>query len=296
MKHIMLLIASSLFVTQTACAAWHDRYAGKGVQVHHVQLTGYVGDNSTALRNLSAMHEACLQHNKTIGRASQALPANGLPAWVTALEIDIYYAANRTLEIKKSLHHFVDPASCALEAKESTNLTLFSSAGKCDVDVAKKTALGQCDSQQHAKSSALKIHENAMSAAEALAKLDLNKLPPNQRANIEASLRNLNHTAPASSSLVNRVVAGYQCRSFEDAALNVQRCLAQPNPQVIANLNPYPIPPATLNGNKPGVLLEIKSLAVNVTAKVVAFNLAVSADLFVMPPDYTLSAPTWGKP
>jgi hypothetical protein len=292
----MVFLATSLFAAQAACAAWHDRYAGKGLQVHHVQLTGYGGDNANALRNLAAMHEACIQHNRTIARASQPLPAGGLPTWVNAFEIDIYYAANRTLEVKKSFHHSVDPASCALEAKESINLTLFSSAGKCDADVAKKTALGQCDSQQHAKSVVLKANEISVTTAEALAKMDLSKLPSDQRAKIEASLKTLNIATPVSDSSVNRVVAGYQCRSFEDAALNIQRCLAQPSPQIIANLNPYPIPPATLNGKKPGVLLEIKSLAMTVTARAVAYNLAVSPDLFMIPSDYKLSAPTGGKP
>jgi hypothetical protein len=292
----LVFFVVSLFATQTACAAWHDRYAGAGLRVHHVQLTGYGGDNVTALRNLAAIYEACTQNNRTIGRASQPLPASGLPIWATAFEIDIYYATNRTLEVKKSLHHSVDPANCSLEAKESTNLTLFSSAGKCDADVAKKTASGQCDSQQHAKSLALKANENSASTPEALAKIDMSKLPPDQRAKVEASLKSLNITVPASSEPVKLVVAGHQCRLYEDVALNIKRCLAQPNPLTIANLNPFPIPPATLNGNKSGVLIEIKSPAMTLTAKVVAYSLAVSPDLFIVPSDYILSAPTAGKP
>jgi hypothetical protein len=296
MRFSLMVFVLSLFAAQTASAAWHDRYAGAGLRVHHVQLTGHGGDNVTALRNIAAMHEACIQHNRTIGRVSQPLPASGLPIWATAFEIDIYYASNRTLEVKKSLHHSVDPANCALDAKESTNLTWFSSAGKCDADVAKKTASGQCDSQQHAKSIALKANENSASTAEALAKIDMSKLPPDQRAKVEASLKSLNITTPTSAEPVKRVVAGHQCRLYEDVALNIQRCLAQPDPRTIANLNPFPIPPATLNGNKSGVLIEMKSLAMTLTAKVVAYSLAVSPDLFIIPSDYRLSAPTGGKP
>jgi hypothetical protein len=302
MKFCIAFLAVCSLATHGAYAAWHDRYAGTGIRVHHVQLSGHGGDNTIALRNLAVTYEACVQRNISMGRPSQSIPASGLPALVTAFEIDMYYASNRTLEVKKSLHHSIDVVSCALEAKESTILTFFSSAGKCDVDVAKKTASGQCDLQQHAKSAVLKANESTISISteQALGKIDLSYLPPEQRAKVEASLKSLKTATqvsdnPANNMEVKKMIAGHLCSTYRDVGLNVERCLAQPNRQTVSDLNPFPIPPATLNGYKPGVLLEIKSLALTVTAKSVNYSLSVSPDLFSLPTDYKLSAPAGGR-
>lgn len=297
---VTLAAALLLAAAQPALAAWHDEFPGSAgrdaVHVHRVSLAGHGGDNEVNLRHLIELREACVRLNATMGRPSAALPPGGYPKTVRLINMDIYYASNRTLEVLTSRIYDVDVTDCAVRRNDFNSHTLYSRAGICTMDMNRKTARGHCDAAAHARAVPLQARQRPVSVAGAMAGEGLaEKAPPQYRKQVAAALPAPPSSAQsgAGASTANnefQSIAGVQCRVYRDDApgISMERCMAQPTPQSVAGLNPYPIPPAPLNGMYPGILLALKGSIMTVTAEQLELNLPVSPNLFEVPAGFKL--------
>jgi hypothetical protein len=297
---VLCLISISLWCACTATnAAWHDQLAGGGVEVHYVRLAGYGGNNEVNLQNLVAMHEACVRRNRDMGRPVIVQDSASYPELVTAIDLEIYYSSNRTLDVFQSLHYSVDMVSCALEATAAKKLTLRSGAGKCDADLIKKLATGDCDTQAHARALAWKGAK-----AQSLPSIDLEKVPAHLRAQVLASYQHLQRSNPQGLQATEQLLAANEekimldvrCQVYRHSQLSHEVCIAQPNLNSQQGLNPYPIPASPFNAAIPGVLMYSKSAALNITAQHVRWNLSVSPNVFNLPAGTQLRSLPGPKP
>lgn len=262
---------------------------GSGVPAQYVRLTGYGGNNAVNVQNLKTAREACVKLNHDLGKPSQELNAGGYPEQATVIEIEIYYSVNRTLDVFQSVHHSIDISTCGLTATKASTLTLRSGAGKCDVDLVKKVARGNCDAQAHANAAAWKGDISRQ-----IPVVNMDKVPPNMRDQVLATLQQLQKPDPQSatpkglSRLANgtKTILDTTCQIYRHEQLDHEVCVAALNPND-KTLNPYPIPASPLNAAIPGVLLESKSAALTITAQQVRWNLSVSPGLFSLPPGVT---------
>lgn len=292
---VILLMAS-----RHAEPAWHDVHPGSDVAVHYVRLTGYGGDNDVNRKNLIDTYRACADLQAGLGKPVKALPPEGAPAVVSTQEIEIYYAANRTLTVKQGALYDIDRGTCALVAIPHRMLELRSAAGRCDIDLIKKEARGQCDASAHERAAAL----SSASAPDAkVPAIDLGKVPPRMRAQVEAQLERLKQlpgreqTAPAAESpaiLQRKTLVNTPCEVHRHEALRSTLCIARLASSPERLLNPYPIPAAPLNGGIPGLLMEAKTPALTLQAQQVQLNLSVSKTLFEIPADVKVKSGTGG--
>lgn len=286
-------------LTSLVYAAWHDQLNGSGVAAHYVRLSGHAGDNKVKLQNLIEMREACVRVNRDMGRPVQTFDVNSYPALVTVIDLEIYYSANRTLDVFQSLHHSIDLSSCALEVTAAKKLTLRSGAGKCDVDLVKKTAIGNCDAQAHATALAWQGNTTQLATS-----VDMDKVPSQFREQVIASLKqmqNANSHESQSKELVQPLKQGKRlidvdCQVYKHSQLNHEVCIAQPNATSKPGINPYPIPASPLSAGISGILLESKSPALSISAQQVDWNLSVSPDVFKIPTGIQLPTQSRTKP
>lgn len=294
------LLLTSLWCTYAlANSVWHDQLIGTGLKVHYVRLAGYAGNNEVNLKNLIAMREACAQSKRNMGSPVQSLDAVSYPALVTAVSLEIYYSSNRTLDVFQSLHYSVDMVSCALEATPAKKLTLRSNAGKCDADLVKKIATGDCDALAHANAQAWQGNK-----AQSLPSIDIDKVPAHLREQLLASYQQLQRSnsqgtqardlPPAASE--EKMMLDVKCQVYRHIQLSHEVCIAQPNLDSQPGLNPYPIPASPFNAAISGVLMQSKSPALNVTAQEVRWNLSVSPNVFKLPTGIQLRTLSGPKP
>lgn len=243
----VLTIGVALLGVQGAAAAWHETFLGDGVAVHYVRLTGHGGDNEANRRNVLAMHQGCVDVNTAMGNPSKPLPAGGVPPVVSTKEIEIYYAANRTVTIKQGTLYDIDLTDCALVGTVHHIVEFAWYGGSCDADLIRKQARGFCDA--------------AALAASAVAPL--------------------RPVSPNLGSEETRVVAGTPCQVHRFDP-RYERCIAHPGP--LQASNPNPIPAAPFNGGVRGLLLEANTPALTLRAQEVRMNLSVSNELFLLPP------------
>ena len=281
-----ILLLAMLLATQAALAAWHDQQPGSGVAAHYVRLSGSGGDNEVNRRNLLVTYKACAETQAAFGRPFESLPAQGLPAIVSTHEIEIYYAANRTLTIKQGTLYSIDSTTCAVVATAHRFLELRSGAGRCDIDVLKNKAVGNCDASAHAQAAAW---SGAGQASASMSAVDMGKVPAQMRAQVQVELdRMAKRDAPASidgsiEPIETREVANTVCTVHRNRAVMSELCVANPMPTALNLFTPYPIPPAPLNGGIPGILIAAKTLALTLVAQEVQWNISVSPSLFNIP-------------
>lgn len=282
------LMVATLLATQAASAAWHDQQPGSGVAAHYVRLSGSGGDNEANRRNLLVTYKACGETQAAFGRPFESLPVQGLPAIVSTHEIEIYYAANRTLTIKQGTLFSIDGKTCALVATPHRFLELRSGAGRCDIDLLKNKAAGNCDASAHAQAAAW---SGARPPSASVSAMDMDKVPAQTRAQVQTQLDELRRrSAPASPeagsySTETKEVANTSCQVYRNLAVMTELCIANPAPTAPNPLAPYPIPAAPLNGAIPGILIAAKTPALTLVAQEVRWNLSVSPDLFNLPTD-----------
>lgn len=281
-----ILMVVMLVATQSALSAWHDQQPGAGVAVHYVHLSGWGGDNEVNRRNLLISYKACTETQAAFGRPYEALPAQGLPATVSTQDIEIYYSTNRTLTIKQGILHSIKSTTCALVATPHRIVELRSSAGRCDMDLLKSEAVGNCDAMAHAQAAAW---TGARQAVTSVSGIDMNKVPPQMRAQVQVQLdRMAKRDAPASidgsiEPIETREVANIVCTVHRNRAVMSELCVANPMPTALNLFTPYPIPPAPLNGGIPGILIAAKTPALTLVAQEVRWNISVSPSLFNIP-------------
>ena len=270
-------------------AAWHEQQPGSGVAAHYVHLTGFGGDNEINLKNLLNTRQACVRLKTEMGQLFQPLPPDKIPKIVVSFEVEIYYTANRTLDVQQSALYSIDMANCALVSTPSKILKLRSSLGRCDIDLIKKEARGQCDAAAHARASAW---SETKLVRPAIPSVDMDKVLANMRAQVQTQSDQLKQQSSIKPQSVQggqalkadtRTIAGTTCVLHRNAAAQAELCVAHPAQSMTEPLSPYPIPAAHLNGGVPGVLVDVKTPALTLRADHVTWNMSVSADVFSLP-------------
>lgn len=247
-----LAVATALFITANECtAAWHDDHSGSGIAVHYVRLTGYGGDNDVNRRNLVLTQRACVDNHARSGKPFVSVPPSAIPAIVQVHEVEIYYAAQRTVTIQHMTLNDIDFDTCGLLAIVNRVMKITSVAGKCDIDLIRNVALGMCGGS-----------------------LSIPGWPSVLPRRIPAS--------PVGSEY--RTIAGTTCRVRVSAMLaNWQTCLATAESNPAQQFDPYPVAIAPLNGGEPGLLLETRTPVLTLQAQEVRLNLSVAPALFEIP-------------
>lgn len=276
------IVAGLIMTAQGAYAARNNEYPGSDVQVHYVHLTGHAGDNAVHRSILSAEHGACALALEVRGQSARALAPDAIPQIVYPQDIEIYYASNRILTVSKGVVYSIDPATCALTSKSRPILRLRSAAGLCEIDLNAKEARGVCDETAHERAPNSTFQHMAPTQAPAI---DLNKVPPQVRAQVAAQIERLKQL-PKGAGGQNaaallptggyKTIAGYKCKSYRADALLNEVCIAHPP-------SPFPIPAAPLNGGIPGLLLDMDSPSLTLHAQEVRMGISVSRDMFAIP-------------
>ncbi|RZI43942.1 hypothetical protein EGT07_00460 [Herbaspirillum sp. HC18] len=276
-----------LFAHEAQCG-WHDKFLGADVPVHYVHLTGYGGNNDTNRKNITETHKACFSLHMSLGKPAIPLPPEGVPPIISTQDVELYYASNRTLTFKQGTLYDIDGETCALRASPHKVLELRSSAGRCDIDLIRKEAVGQCDAIAHRRAPA-SVSPGRDGARVPI--VDFSKVPPEMRAKVEEQLAKLKRESGAETGMqpagtgLRKTVAGIACEVHRHEPLQSTLCIAKPVPLPDRPLNPYPIPAASLNGGVPGLLVEAETPTLILHAKEVRLNIAVSEDLFAIAPD-----------
>lgn len=263
-------IAGSL-AAGSAMAAWHDEHPGSDIRAHHVHLSGYGGDNARNRALLEETYRACAETNPRFGRPVEALPAAGLPATVSSHEIDIYYAAGRTLTVSTGTLQTLDRANCRITPHPYAWMKIQSGRGVCSIDLIRRRAQGLC------------LTPPGEAAAPAV---DLAKVPAHLRAEVSRQIARLDRGAPAAppagaalpATGSRRVVAGHACTVYRQTTLDMTLCIARPDSR-------FPIGAAPLNGATPGLLLASETPALTLSASSVALDVEMSESAFAIPAD-----------
>lgn len=286
-----------LWAASAAHAASHDDFRGDGATLHHVALTGYGGDNDVNRKNLQDTYDTCLKQGQLTGRATKS--NESIPAIASQISVELYYSENRTLEILDTLNHSINVLDCGIEPFAKKIWTLRSSAGICRADLTKKIAEGMCDFQTHQRA----IGTGSRATGQRLPSIDLSKLPPHARQQVETAMRaNAGLSTPdgALAGFVNTMqttnVAGMPCQIYHHSSLKQEQCMATLEPTASPQLNPKTVAIWGLNGTLNGILLRLKSPALTLQAKSVALNLAVTPKFFDLPAGVKVASIQGTKP
>jgi hypothetical protein len=285
---VSFLLAVTAFPASPA--TWADRHLGQDVVVHYVRLTGNASDSKVERKNLQITYDACSSRNRSLNRPVAPLPDGGIPEVPSSIEVQIYYSANRTVAATEGKIHDINFDTCALEESQRHNLTLMSAAGECRVDLIKASAYGTCDERVHRDAPAATAQQPGLPA---LPKLDTSRMSSQLRAQTEAAAARAATYMPRASSLPptgeTRQVAGEHCAVYRHDGLSDEKCIARPESRFF-------IPASCLNGAIPGLVLQIKSRLLNLTAQQVTMDMKVSESLFAVPPGVKIRPGSGGKP
>ena len=272
------------WVASAGHAAPHDDFLGDGVRFHYVALSGHGGDNEVNRKNLQATYDACLKQGQLTGRVTKS--NQSIPIVASKISAEIYYTENRTLEILETLNHSVNVLDCGVEPFQKKIWTLRSAAGICRADLMKKIAEGMCDFQSHHRAGGT----GSRTASAASPAIDLSKIPPHARQQIEAAMKanaGVLAAGSASAGFVNTmqtiITAGLPCQIYLNSSLKHEQCMAAFEPTASPQFNPKTVATWGLNGGLKGILLQLKSPALTLQAQNVAFNLAVTPKFFELP-------------
>ncbi len=242
-----------------AYCAWHEQQPGSDVPVHYVRLKGHTGDNEQNRKILLIEHQGCAARKAAFGLPYQPLDPSAVPLVRYSTDVEIYYAANRTLTVSQGVAHHIDLDTCALKQVTGRTLKLLSSIGGCDIDFSKKQAKGACDTNAHAQSPNI-------------SHLTRPRPPPG--------------TGQAPLPPETKTIGNTPCQVHRHTALNSEVCVANPTPAEGHALKPYPIPAAPFNGGNPGVLIDLQSRPLTLKLQEIQWNMSVSEKLFTIPADF----------
>ncbi|MGH8806355.1 MAG: hypothetical protein ACREX0_00580 [Noviherbaspirillum sp.] len=274
---------------QEVQAAFHEAFPSGDVEVHYVHLTGHGGDNETERNVLKREHGACVERNRIFGKAAKPLADEEIPAVPHQHDVEIYYARNRTLLAARQKVHRIERETCALAVFEYHNLRLSSGAGRCDIDLLKREARGQCDGAMHRRAPAASSSSSATESQ--LRAIDMKKVPPHMRETVQAAIDRLKDgadSAPKNGARksATETIAGVECEVSRYVAVYAEKCIANPKSNFV-------IPASPFNAERPGLLLEMKSAAMSLRAEQVTLHIRVSDDIFVPPAG--MKSPTSGR-
>lgn len=258
------------------------------MQAHYVRLEGMGGANTRERQTMLEYQASCLEFRRSQGKPVPFAIGHGVPDVITPVTVEIYYVANRTLEIIEGKHHSLDPIECHVKQTRNRTMVYLSAVGECRVDALKRTARGVCD---------LSLHERAPLRSAGLmsrpsdAGIDWSRIPVAQRERLQAQLKRFSSPGPAEQGNVlstgeKHTVAGETCSVYRTLLEPVSEyCLAQPvadrQGRVAA---PHPFPGSALSAQLPGMLLESRNHIMPLTAQEVRWGIAVDASLFRLPP------------
>jgi hypothetical protein len=250
---ISCLTAIAINVCMSASyAVSTERDIDNNAAMHRVHLTGYGGDNTRNRELLLQTHQACVGLNQSLKKPTKPLSLDAVPQIVQAFDINIYYAANRTLIDVKSTSYEIDSDDCGLSSWKNHNATLNSGVGSCDMNFVKKTAKGRCDANAHETASA--------------------------RYGYEDGAMRRGQGKPTSESTLTRNIARMDCQVSQLKMPGMEKCIAHPQ-------SPFPIPASPYNFERAGLLLETTGPIITIKADQVDLNLAFDRSLFSIPKD-----------
>jgi hypothetical protein len=267
---------------QHASAAWHEQFPGRGVQTHYVRLTGYGGDNAVNRNDLLIAHTGCAERNRFLRKPVEPLSPDDIPAIPRPIDVEIYYTANRTLTVTHGQTYRIEFDTCALTIFEHHMLRLVSGIGRCDIDLLKKEARGECDTDSHRRAPAL-----VRGVASQPSAIDVSKLPPHLRAQIQARLDQLNQVPKATSNTNpsttrnTKTIAGHECEIVRLTVNSGEKCIANPSSSFV-------IPASPFNAISPGLLLETKNYLMTLLAQQVSLHMEVPEAVFNVPQGVTI--------
>lgn len=298
MIHVRLFLVLLGLVLGGPVAAAEDELlvgpaGGEKIAVHHVRLTGHSGDNESDRKHLIEFREACEGLNRDMGKPVAPLPAAGYPDVIKPLELDVYYASNRIFRVTRTELYSVEVEDCSIARQEGEEIQVFSRAGMCRITLRKKRAGGQCDLAAHARAAPIRAGEIPRTYQQAL-DIGLSRMPPEQRRKFEAGARaagqqvqNPPGTGPTSEF---RTIAGLSCRVHRETLWNGERCIADPTPESVPGLDPYPIMAAAETLFFGGITLEARSQVLSLKAERVELSTQVPASLFEIPAGFKVNS------
>lgn len=281
-----MALALAFTAAPYADAAWHEQHSGSGVLVHYVRLTGHAGNNTAERKILMDGQAACVGRAEWMGGSARLISPDELPKIAKPIDDELYYSENRVLWIKQGKTYDFDYKTCELVTVPHHILELRSSVGKCETDLIKKEARGQCDERAHAQAPAARFaagyHANEPN-------LGLDKVPPQFRTQSVATVEQLKPSIAAlalRATGATRTIAGHRCQVYRAKAFDEERCVAKP-------ASPFAIPAAGLNGGIAGLVLEVRGHIINVAAQEVILNLSASQDIFSVPKGTKIRSTAW---
>jgi hypothetical protein len=130
----------------------HQSYSGGAqVKVHRARLEGYFegkNGNAAAIDDLKRQVRECVK--AMANSPNPVRPPTVWPDYMQAHREDSYTAANRSIRYTSDVGYVVSNLDCSLMSQIESRAELVSSKGVCKIDLARKTARGDCDSNGHA--------------------------------------------------------------------------------------------------------------------------------------------------
>lgn len=253
------------------------------IEVHYVRLTGVGGENDRMRSALQDHQRACIDLKRSLGQPAPVL-GEGVPQDVTPVAVQIYDAANRTMEVIDTLHHRLSPMTCDVQVTKNRTLVFLSAAGRCEVDTANSVARGMCD---------MAAHERAPRPDQATRRapdMEWGKVPAEVRRQLQMQSDATKPTVlgvPGGLKKTgeHRVVAGETCEVFQAVAPPLSYCMARPQRDSAGRFpQPAQLPGSGLGGGISGVLLEARNDILPLLAQELRWAQRVNADMFALPP------------
>lgn len=298
MKRVLLAALGLVIGWSAVAGAWHEQFAGAHgepmVAVHHVRLTGHGGNNELSRKMLIEGREACEPIVRDLGKPVAPMPASGYPRIIKPVVSDVYYASNRIFTVSRSELYSLDYEDCSINREEGEQIELFSRVGYCRINPLKRTASGQCDMAAHARAAPLRAEDFPRMSGEAMEQAmekALDAMAPAARRYAEANLKKARarrQAAPNAAPEV-RTIAGLQCSVHHGHVLDGVICIADPTPETVPGLDPYPIMAASENLFRGGIALEVTSWFGSVVAERVEFSLRVPERMFEIPAGFKVT-------
>lgn len=220
----------------------------QAVLVHHVSLSGTIGDQSQERQRITELHLGCVERHRLSGQPIRNPTLPALPTEVTTQRLELYYAADRVVEDRYLSLYELDARQCGIERVERRHKALYSSRGRCEIDYAKNEAKGQCSPGDPPMRPALLVP--GLSGA---------RVPTGE----------------------TRTVAGMACQVYRAGPPYANAVCVSHS----ANSR-FAVPASSLSIGVPGLLLSAESepAMVNLRATRVSMHESAAADLFAMPP------------
>lgn len=289
----LLLGACGLLVSAQVLSFAGDGYRDGDVPVHFVSLKGYGGDNAVWRKELLESHRACVELLSKLGKTPVPLPPTGIPAHVLSEQIDIYYAANRTLSVSQGVLHSIDFNNCALTETPHHITAISSSAGKCDIDHVRREARGMCDMSAHRKAK-LRAPAHAFPPSP---QPKLDHLSAEQRKLVEDQLKKMSGILPSTRGSIGlmrateevRQIAGMHCTVWQAAPdPDWKLCIASLASHPTKSLQPALPDAGHFNSGVPGLLLEAKTAPLTLKAEKASLNQTIPESRFNVPAGFKM--------